>query len=139
MLQDPDRRSQDRRTDSRVSEPLERKAPRRLGERRESSRPFRTLFVHSSIAPLPVLHRASLSLSGARWVTEVAPEEDAVVLELKLPDMVSAAKIPGRIERRKTLTDGKIEVYARFGSLDLPTELALARYIEGRARLASPD
>lgn len=137
MIVTPDRRSRDRRASPRVAEPLERKASRRAEDRRDASRPFKTLFVQSSVAPLPVLHRASLSLGGAKWVTEHPPEEDEVTLHLQLPDMVQAAVFSARIERRRTLKNGKTELYAAFLDLDLKTELALARYVESRGRLAA--
>lgn len=137
MLLTPDRRAQDRRADERVAEPLERKDVRRREDRREASRPFRTLFVQSSVAPLPVLHRASLSLAGARWVTENAPPEAEISLHLQLPDMAAAAVIPARIERRRVLENGRTELFAAFTGLDLKTELALARFIEARSRLAA--
>jgi hypothetical protein len=137
MLVPPDRRTQDRRTDSRLDEPLERVAPRRREERRDAARPFRSLLVQSSVAPLPVPHRASLSLTGARWITVWNPPEDEIVLRLKLPDMPREAVIPARIERRRALENGKVELFAAFTALDLQTELALARYIDARTRLAA--
>lgn len=138
MLVEPDRRHQDRRTDARVDEPLERKAPRRQGDRdrRDASRTFRNLLVRSSASPLPVPHRASLSLEGARWTTYVPPPDDVVSLELKLPDLLAPVTLAARIERRSPRPDGKTDVYAAFTALDVRTELALARFIEGRSRLA---
>lgn len=136
MLVKPDRRHQNRRADEGGTESQDRKDPRRE-DRREASRPFRTLFVQSSLAPLPVLHRASLSLGGACWVAESAPPEEEISLHLQLPDMASAVVIPARIQRRRALEDGKIEIYAAFTQLDVKTELALARFIEDRSRLAA--
>jgi hypothetical protein len=139
MLVEPDRRHQDRRTDARVEEPLDRKAPRRQGDgdRREASRTFRNLLVRSSASPLPVPHRASLSLEGARWATYVPPPDDVVSLEFKLPDLLSPVQVSARIERRSSRPDGKTDVYAAFTGLDVRAELALARFIEGRNKLAS--
>lgn len=137
MIVTPDRRSRDRRVDSRIPEAIDRVKSRRREDRRDAARPFKTLFVQSSVAPLPVLHRASLSLGGAKWVTEHAPEETDVTLHLQLPEMTSAAVISARIERRRALKNGKTELYAAFLDLDLKTELAIARYLESRTRLAA--
>jgi hypothetical protein len=137
MIVTPDRRGRDRRANPSVAEPLDRKASRRAEDRRDASRPFKTLFVQSSLAPLPILHRASLSLGGAKWVTQDAPEEAEISLHLQLPDMPQAAVVAARIERRRVLKNGKTELYAAFLDLDLKTELALARFLESRGRLAA--
>lgn len=137
MLVPPNRRRRERRQDPRLREPLERKGDRRSEDRRDSSRPFRNLFVESSLAPLPIQHRASISLQGARWVTELPPPEVNITLHLQLPDMATESIIAARIERREELGDGNTELYAAFVGMDVKTELALARFIDNRSHLAT--
>ena len=137
MLIAPDRRHQDRRSDSRIPEPLERKSDRRADDRRDAERPLRRLFVRSSVAPLAIEHRATLSLEGATWTAWFAPPENEVELLLQLPDMAREQLVHARIERRRPLRDGEVELFARFIDLDVKTELALARFIDARARLSS--
>jgi|GEM_PF-6063806 len=137
MILTPDRRSTERRVRSKIPEAIDRMGARRAEERRDAGRPFKTLFVQSSVAPLPVLHRASLSLGGAKWVTEHPPEESEVTLHLQLAEMPKPAVVAARIERRRALKNGKTELYAAFLDLDVKTELTLARFLETRARLSA--
>ncbi len=136
MIVPPNRRQQDRRVDTRVSEPLERKGDRRGEDRRDSPRPIRSVFVRSSLVPLPVLEEAALSLQGATWKTAHPPTEEKVQVHLQLPDMANESVLDAVIQRRRDLGDGVTEIYAAFEQLDVKTELALARFIESRAQLA---
>jgi hypothetical protein len=137
MLIAPNRRRQDRRAEARVPEALERKRERRADDRRDTERPLRRLYVRSSVAPLAIEHRAVLSLEGATWTSWFAPPEEEVELLFQLPDMPREQLVHARIERRRELGGGETELYARFLDLELNTELALARFIEARARLSA--
>lgn len=129
----PDRRQHDRRIALKVIEPLERQRQRRIGERRESPRLKRQLEVPSEEG-VSILCEGDLSLGGVRFRTAFPPRARELEIRFTLPDVLGEVSALAEVVR--TQQDGAfIEVHARFIDLDLKAELALARFLESRARM----
>lgn len=129
----PDRRQQDRRITLKVIEPLERKRPRRIGERRESPRLRRTLEVPSEEG-VSIICEGDLSLGGVCFRTAFPPRARELEIRFTLPDVLGEVSALAEIVR--TQQDGAfVEVHARFIELELKAELALARFVESRSAM----
>jgi hypothetical protein len=131
-----DRRSRiDRRRLNLVPEALERFAERRADERRTSPRvPQRLWVVDPNEHGVPQVHEGEIGLGGASWWTRYPPLAERVDVHFRLPD---GFEFRTRAHVLRVLDDGEDHrVQVRFTDVGLKDELALARYLESRVRLA---
>jgi len=131
-----DRRSRiDRRHLNLVPEPLERFGERRGEERRTSPRVSQRLWVvDPNESGLPQVHEGEIGLGGASWWTRYPPLSDRVDVNFRLPE---GFEFRTRARVLRIVEDhGDHRVQVRFTDVSLKDELALARYLESRVRLA---
>ena len=129
------RRAQPRRNRLAISEGIERKGERRAEDRRDSPRIKRRLKI-SAAGEATVLQEleGEGSLGGASWKTRAWPPTGPVLVRFRLPDVLGEVSAVARIIQAKRL--GRVfEVHVRFVQMDLISELALARFLDGRSRL----
>jgi len=136
MLLTSDRRTRAaaRRAPQRLN--LSPKPPRRQGDRRESPRVPRRLLVRDSAGADFALCAGDVSLGGARWRADRFPENGRVEIRFHLPNFSRLACATARVVRAE-LDDDTLELLATYEDLDVRAELALARFLEDRARLAA--
>ena len=120
-----ERRKTERRTNPAVPEPLERKRDRRAEERRESTRRATDLVVTSGATRYPT--SGELGLGGASFTLPVAPPK-RLIIELSLAGR--AVSLPARVTDERS-TKGGFQVHVTFEELSTPTELAVARWLDG--------
>jgi hypothetical protein len=134
-----DRRSYiDRRHLKLVAEPLERYSERREGEERRSSprAPLRLWVVDPGESGVPTVHEGEIGLGGASWWTRYPPLAAEVDIHFRLPE---GFELRARARVLRVLDDGiDHRVQVKFTDLPVKAELALARYLENRMRLAKP-
>lgn len=131
-----DRRSRiDRRRLNLVPEPLERYSERRGDERRTSPRVSQRLWVvDPNESGVPQVHEGEIGLGGASWWTRYPPLAERVDVHFRLPD---GFEFRTRARVLRVLDDGDDHrVQVRFTDVSLKDELALARYLESRVRIA---
>ncbi len=134
MLTAPDRRSVARRAPPKLEEPLDRKAERRAGDRRDAPRVPRDVTVIDCANANRQDVSAFLSLEGISWSTPERLQGDAVVVQFRLPDVLEPLRlvsVVNRISKRR----GRFQVHARFDKLPIKSALALARFLESRTRM----
>jgi hypothetical protein len=143
MLTTPDRRSpRDRRGPSRLDEEVERTAtaPRRKGDRRDCLRVPRILLVRELSAPDEYeMSPGDVSLGGVRWRSDHVPVGGTVEVCFRVPDFAQEVKAIAEVARVEHLEGREHRIHATFSELDVKAELALARYIESRERLAREE
>lgn len=121
-----DRRAgKDRRARNLIPEPIERKANRRRGDRRESPRLPATLVVDGAEV------QGELGLGGASFTTARPPAGDELTVRCALPGATLETK--ARVLRR-TAHGARTTVHLAFGELPLDVELALAKWLDGAGK-----
>lgn len=137
MLIVPDRRSRRDRRDSRprLEEPLERKAPRRREDRRDSPRVPRIILVREQgtrgdYEKSP----GDVSLGGVMWKSEHFPPSRKVEIAVRIPGYASPVKAQCEVIRVELLED-ELEIHAVFTDIAVKAELAIARFLDDRNRL----
>jgi len=122
-----DRRTgSDRRARHLIPEPIERKASRRQGDRRDSPRLAATLELDDGTGRTAA--KGELGLGGASFTTVRPPAGDKVILRYALGETVLEAK--AKVVRRE-VHGQETTVHVTFGELPLEVELALARWLDG--------
>jgi hypothetical protein len=126
-----DRRERERRTDWRVTEPIERlNSDRREEDRRDSPRvPHRIWVKDPAESGLFHVFDGEVSLGGASWATSWPPLSDHIEVRFRIPDLEDELCAPARVVRT-TPEDGDLKVQVEFKPMQLKQELALARYLE---------
>lgn len=140
MLILPDRRDRkERRGPAKVEESLERKAPRRRGDRRDSPRVPRIILVREAGSGGEYEKSpGDLSLGGCRWRSEHFPESRQVELCIRVPGYARPVQARAEVIRVELLAD-ELELHATFTEIDVKAELAIARYLESRQQLSGSD
>ena len=121
----PERRRSDRRSNPAVPEPLERKRERRGGDRRDSERKKASFVVVSG----DTRHEVSgeLGLGGASFALSGQLSSHDVTVELRVGRQTL------RLDAEVCSAKSARPVHVKFGELDTPTELALAKWLDGGA------
>lgn len=140
MLITSDRRTRkDRRGPIRVEDRIERKAgpPRRREDRRDSPRVPRIIHVRE-LGEDGEFEKApgDVAVGGVRWRSDHYPSSRQVELTLRIPGYARPVTATARIVRVELLDD-ELQLHATFEEIDVKDELAIARFIHGRAALAS--
>jgi len=120
-----ERRKSQRRTNPAVPEPLERRRDRRAEERRESTRRATELVVKSGAARYPTT--GELGLGGASFKLPVQPPKQ-LIIELSLEGR--AHSLPASVTSGRSTKNG-FDVHVAFEELSTPTELAVAKWLDG--------
>jgi hypothetical protein len=120
-----ERRKTERRTNPAVPEPLERRRDRRAEERRESTRRATQLVVKSGAAHYPTV--GELGLGGASFKLPVQPAKRLIIV-LSLEGR--ALTLPANVISGRSTKSG-FEVHVTFEELGTPTELAVAKWLDG--------
>ena len=126
-----DRRHKERRTDTRVREPISRLGDdRREEERRESPRVPQRLWVKDP-AESGLFHvfDGEVGLGGASWATPWPPLSDHIEVRFRIPELEDELCAPARVIRTAP-ENGDLRVQVVFKDMRLKQELALARYLE---------
>lgn len=125
-----DRRAgSDRRARHLIAEPIERKANRRQGDRRDSPRVAATLELDDGAGRTAA--RGELGLGGASFTTAHPPAGAQVLLRCSLggTTLEAKARVVGREVHGHETT-----VHLAFGELPVDVELALARWLDAAAK-----
>jgi hypothetical protein len=122
----PERRSQNRRVNPAVPEPLERRRERRQGDRRDSARK-KTSFVvaHGDSRDLV---EGEIGLGGASFIFASPLEEKSIVLELKLGR--KTLKLKGTTVNTPNGRKGGVR-HVQLDDLDTRAALSLAKWLDG--------
>ncbi len=134
MLTAPDRRVVSRRAPPKIFEPLQRVAERREEERRDGPRVPREVTLIDCATGDRHDVSAFLSLEGLSWTSAQPLAGDAVEVLFRLPDLLEPQRLLAQVTRVSRRKD-RFALHARFPELHVKVALALARFLEDRARL----
>ncbi|MFL5319600.1 MAG: PilZ domain-containing protein [Myxococcaceae bacterium] len=128
----PERRTpKDRRGDEKVGEPLERtSADRRNEDRRDSPRvPMK--FLVRDVRDDSGWHEreGDLSIGGLYWKGKYPAMGSDVEVRFRLPGVPREIRAYGEIIR-VVQKSGSIDFHVRFTELDIPSELAIAKFLD---------
>lgn len=129
-----ERRDKDRRGEDKLAEPLERaNAERRREDRRDSPRvPMKFLIRDLKDDSGWHEREGDLSLGGIAWRGKFPAMGTDVEVRFRLPGVPREIRASGEIIRVVQKT-GSLEFNVRFTELDVRSELAIAKYLDGQS------
>jgi hypothetical protein len=117
-----------------ISIPDRREDSERNDDRRDSPRvPIRLWARDLAEGGIFQVHHADIGVGGAFWTTRYPPLGTQVEIGFRLADQKRELRAAAKIVR--TTSNGEeIGLHVLFTDLDVRAELALARYVESKAR-----
>lgn len=101
-----------------------------MGDRRDSPRyPMKFLVRDQGEKNHWEEREGDLSIGGIRWSGKTPPKGQSVEVRFRLPGVPKEIRAEGEIIRLQDLDKG-IGFHVRFTELDVPSELAVARYLD---------